>query len=293
MTNYIDWIQKTSSLFKKAGVDSPKLSAELILSHVLNITRLQLIINPFKSIPIDSHSTLNNLLLRRLNGEPIAYLIGKKEFFSREFKVTPATLIPRPETELLVDFILTHFEQTQQISFADLGTGSGCIAITLAAERKKWLGIAADISNEALNIAKLNSLENNIHNQLQFIQADFTKPICLHSSLDLYISNPPYISKNELLTLPNEVISFEPKVALTPHNNSYLQGEDCILKCYEKIIIQAKLSLRHRGIIVLEHGATQAEAIIELLKNNTWSNVLSHKDFSGKNRFITASNYKK
>ena len=292
MIKYIDWIQKTTMMFKKAGIDSPKLSAELILSHVLNITRLQIIMTPFELIPTNSYSTLNDIMLRRLHGEPIAYLTGKKEFFSREFKVTQATLIPRPETELLVEFVLSHIKPTQQIYFADLGTGSGCIAITLAAERKNWLGIATDISSEALTIAKFNSLKNNTHSQLQFLQSDFTQPLCLPSSLDLYISNPPYISENELTSLPHEVISFEPKIALTPYNCTHLGEINTVLHCYEKIITQAEISLKPGGIIILEHGATQTEAILMLLKNNIWSNVISHTDLTNKNRFITAYKYK-
>lgn len=292
MIKYIDWIQKTTMMFKKAGIDSPKLSAELILSHVLNITRLQIIMTPFEPIPTNSYSTLNDIMLRRLHGEPIAYLTGKKEFFSREFKVTQATLIPRPETELLIEFVLNHINPTQQIYFADLGTGSGCIAITLAAERKNWLGIATDISSEALKIAKLNSLKNNTHSQLQFLQSDFTQPLCLPSSLDLYISNPPYINENELTSLPHEVISFEPKIALTPHKCIHLDEINTVLHCYKKIITQAEISLKPGGIIILEHGATQAEAILLLLKNNIWTNVISHTDLTNKNRFITAYKYK-
>lgn len=287
MTSCINWIQKTTTMFRQNNIDAPKLSAELILCHVLNITRIQLITYPFTDISITQLSKLDALVQRRKKGEPIAYLLGKKEFFSRNFKVNSAILIPRPETELLVEFILEQLSSTQRIYFADLGTGSGCIAITLTIERPHWKGIAVDISYPALQTAIQNSLQHNVNSQLQHIQADFTKPIFLPNSLDLYISNPPYISRREHKHLSKEIRHFEPFTALVPIDNNQL-CMDTGLEYFKKLIEQANYSLKPDGMIILEHGDTQCDFITTLLKNNNWRTIQNHKDLAGINRFITA-----
>ncbi len=288
--NRKQWIEKVTKLFIKKNIDAPKLSAELLLCSALKINRVELHSYPLKIIPNTITTSLNELAERRLKGEPLAYIFGKKEFFSREFYVNNNTLIPRPETELLIEFALTTLNTTN-IHFMDAGTGSGCIAVTLCAEKATWKGFALDISYNALKVAQYNSQKYHTNKQITFIQGDLASTILNKESLDLYISNPPYISEEEYSCLPCEIFSFEPKRALVPSLSVNMNKENTYslgIEAFKTIIYQAEKMLKKGGLLLIEHGATQHTILELLLKNNIWENILYHKDLSKKHRFISA-----
>ncbi len=299
------WTRSAARLLTEAGVDSPRLSAELLLFHVCGIDRLELTLHPDVPLSPGELDRLAGLLRRRAEGEPAAYLLGEKEFFGRDFRVTPATLIPRPETELLVETALAAFPADSAVRFADLGTGSGCIAVTLCAERRRWRGVMADISGRALAVAERNAVRHTVRDRLQPVRADFTSPLFLPGSLDLLASNPPYVSREEYETLSPEVRDFEPVTALVPGfvdddrdreahvhadpvggipNADGRQGLEHLLA----VAAEAAEALRPGGLLLMEHGWTQSGPLRLSLKSHIWENVTVIKDLAGHDRLILA-----
>lgn len=285
-----DWLKAATAALADAGVDSPRLSAEVLLGHVTGQSRVQLATWPERALTADQRAVLDTLLARRASGEPSAYLIGEREFFGRNFRVNTYTLIPRPETELLVQAAMDSFENDRPVQFADLGTGSGCIAVTLCAERPLWRGVAVDISPDTLAVTADNAESHHVRSRLQLLCGDFTGPLLAASSLDLLISNPPYVSAAEYRELSPEVRNFEPAQALVPDpvelhkNTSAADGLEHIA-C---IIRAGMAALRPGGVLLIEHGWTQSAAIRVLLENNMWENVCGCKDLAGLDRFIQA-----
>lgn len=278
-----NWLQAATTRLIKAGVDSPRLSAEMILARVSGMERLFWRTWPATLLQKEWQNSMDTLLARREQGEPAAYLMGVREFFGREFVVTPATLIPRPETELLVEAALHLCSTKETVRFADFGTGSGCIAITLCLERPAWYGFAVDASKEALHTAAQNARKHEAH-QVTPLLADFTRPLLADRSLHLLISNPPYVSEAEYAALSHEVRDFEPKSALVPTMNDHADG----LEHAAKIIEAGAKALRPGGVLLIEHGCTQGAALRVLLENNTWLNPMNHKDLAGLDRFVSA-----
>jgi release factor glutamine methyltransferase len=272
--------------FAKAGVESPELSAQVLLAESLGLTREQLlhqlIINPKKQIPPDAFAVFADLCVRRLQGEPVAYILGHKEFYGRTFRVNSATLIPRPETELLIDEALKFAENTPKGIFADFGTGSGCLAITLSMELPGWKGLGVDISAEACRVAQYNAQNLGIAPQispqilpkispaastrLTIMQADFTKDLLRTEALDLLVSNPPYISAEEYTALDAGIRLYEPESALVPLAAPAVKASG--LEHLEIIFRQALRILRPGGLLLMEHGSTQGQKLYDLCKQN-------------------------
>ena len=211
---------------------------------------------------------------KRLAGEPIAYILGKKEFWSLEFTIDEKVLIPRPETELLVEIILQI--DSSCINIADLGTGSGAIAIALAKERPNWQITATDISEEALEVARSNAQKLEIQN-IEFYCGDWGEALP-DKKYDVIVSNPPYIDKNDPHLKQGDV-KFEPKIALESGDG---------LSSIRKIIAQAKSRLKTNGLLVLEHGHDQSKAIQHLLQKYNYKDIVPHKDLANIYRAIMA-----
>ena len=300
-TTRIQWILTASRALQQAGVDSPRLSAELLLLHVCGISRIQLAIYPEKPVTSDQAAILAALLQRRSAGEPIAYILGVKEFFGRDFAVTPATLIPRPETELLVEKALELLATSKIVNFADLGTGSGCIAVTLCAEKSTWFGTMVDVSKAALAVAEQNARSHGVLPRLHTVLGDFCQPLFPPASLDLIVSNPPYISEIEYPDLSPEIRFYEPYTALVPCGTQDPLSPEGITKtisqaCGEEgiahlqaIAAQAALALRPGGLLLMEHGWTQRQTLHKLLlKSHNWESIQFFKDLSGKDRLVAA-----
>lgn len=266
------------------------MSAELLLAKALLMDRDSLlkllILEPDKEIPPVARKAYDEMSRRRLEGEPTAYILGYKEFYGRNFKVTPAVLIPRPETELIIDTAMGMLLGQKQGRFADLGTGSGCIAVTQALELGAgWKGLAMDNSPAALSVAWSNAQSLKAEAQLEFVPADFREYIFQPDSFDLIVSNPPYISSAEYEALDTGVKKFEPKSALVPSRIEQAMGyEDLVY-----VAAQAAEALRSDGILIMEMGCDQGRAVrAALARGAVWRELRTLKDLAGLERLVMA-----
>ena len=274
---------KIDAARRLAHTDAPALTAQLLLCHVLEIDRVALIAHSEEPIPAEAEARLEVLLERRSGGEPLAYLLGVREFYGRDFAVNRHTLIPRPETEHLIENALDFFDaqgrSDEALRFLDLGTGSGCIAVTLAAERPAWRGTAVDISSGALETARKNAESNDV--SLSFLLADFTQPLPFDpASFDLVVSNPPYISEEEYAGLDAGVRDFEPRSALVPGPEG--------MEHPRAVEEAARRLLRPGGLFLMEHGWLQGEACRALCHEVFWKDVHTGLDLAGRDRFLFA-----
>jgi len=253
--------------------DSPKLDCQLLLGHVLGKGRDWLFAHSDESLPCRAATRFADLIRRRQSGEPVAYLVGKKGFWNREFEVHPSTLIPRPETELLVELALSRFDDKPR-QVLDLGTGTGAIAVTLAAERHDWQLLAVDIDKDAVEVARRNAagLAN-----IKVIEGNWFDGIT--QVFEVIISNPPYIAEGD----PHlDALAFEPKRALT----SGADGLDAI----REISHQATAHLSRDGHLLLEHGYDQQASIVQILDEAGFVNIETFEDLSGQPRAVLAQN---
>jgi release factor glutamine methyltransferase len=237
--------------------------AELLLLHTLQIPRTTLLAYPTRELSATEESLYESLIQRRLKNEPIQYITGQQEFYGLPFKVTPAVLIPRPETEHLVEAVLQRLPQNQTLRIVDIGTGSGAIAIALAAHLPQSQITALDLSPEALAIARANAETNNVANRITFLQSDLLSAIAHEAPYDAIVSNPPYIPETDSPNLHPEVRDHEPHTALFAGTEG--------LDIYRRLIPQAHALLKPSGLIALEIGHGQREALTTLL--HRWQNV--------------------
>lgn len=256
---------------------TPRLEAELLLCEATGWTRTRLIAWPEHRVEAPARARFEGLLARRLAGEPIAYLRGRQAFWSLELLVTPATLIPRPETELLVELTLERLPSTAQAHVADLGTGSGAIALALAHERPRWRLIATDRSSAALAVARENRRSLALAN-LDLVQADWLQPFRDHS-LDAIVSNPPYVAVDDPHLCQGD-LRYEPREALTPGGDG--------LGAYRSILADARRCLRPGGWLILEHGYDQGPAVRQILDRAGFRNSQTIPDLAGQGRVSLA-----
>jgi release factor glutamine methyltransferase len=254
---------------------TPYLDVELLLATCLGLTRAQLYSQPATSeLSFSQQSVFKELLRRRKQGEPVAYLIGEQEFWSLPLEVNPAVLIPRPETELLVQLLLENYtHQPRQI--ADLGTGSGAIALALAVERPTWQILATDYEHDALQLAERNRQRHNISN-VKWRRGDWCAAFCMGEYFDAIVSNPPYLSDRDPHFQSELGLTFEPKRALIAEENG--------LKHLETIIQQSCHYLLPGGQLFLEHGYDQAEFVQQFFLKYGYHGLQQHKDLAGHQR---------
>ena len=269
-------IQKGSNFLKLNNIKSYMIDSELILSSVSGKLRENFLVNlDFKLNPTQI-KMFNNLINRRALGkEPVAYLLNKKEFWSIKLNVDKDVLIPRPETEILVERLVKYYKNKQPY-ILDIGTGSGCIIISLLQELKKSKGIAIDISKKALNIAKKNSKNNNTFNRIKFVNSS----ICQFNNFkfDLIVSNPPYIARHQLKNLSEDIKNFEPKIALDGGND----GLDVI----RKVIYKSRKILKINGMLALEIGNGQYKKVSQILKLYKFKEKILVRDYKDNIRCI-------
>ncbi len=256
--------------FKKYNIENPQLNAEHIISHVLGINKSDLYLNSRDILDNEKSDLIEQLILKRTKYEPLQYILGETEFYGCKIKVNPDVLIPRPETELLVEKVL----QEDFSSILELGTGSGAIAIALAKQMKNILIEATDISKKALNTARQNAELNNV--SINFIQSDIFENI--KSKYDIIVSNPPYISKKEYDKLAFEIKDYEPEISLL--------AKDEGLFYYKKILANAKDCLTDKGKIYFEIAYNQAEKIKEIAKENGFDDINIFKDLNSFDRIM-------
>lgn len=262
------------------AVDSPRLSAEMVLRKILGLSRLDILVHSHREVSDDAYEQMLPLILRRGTGEPAAYIMGEREFYGRSFTVNQHTLIPRPETEHLIEAAVERFAHKGSFRFADLGTGSGCIATTLAAELPEASGVAVDLSQGAITTAKQNLQAHSVENRVSCIRGDFTTPLFKNNTFDLIATNPPYVSQSEYITLDPEVQQFEPASALVPGTSGLEHGIT--------LIELASEWLAPSGFFIMEMGFWQgADLMSEFHKeNNKWRDACIIKDLSGHDRFV-------
>ncbi|MAM21301.1 MAG: protein-(glutamine-N5) methyltransferase, release factor-specific [Acidiferrobacteraceae bacterium] len=248
---------------------SPALDAELLLAEALVVTRINLYTQPELSLDNDARARLEDNLRRRLTGEPIAYITGRKEFWSLDLKVTPATLVPRPETELLVAIALELLHDHQAVNVADLGTGSGAIALALAHERSCASIKATDISSDALAIAQHNATALGITN-VQFNRGAWFEPLA-GQCFDMITANPPYVAIEDA-DLDTIQTRHEPPLAL-------FAGTDG-LSALRIIIAEAPTHIRPDGYLILEHGHLQGQAVRDLLCHSGFHSIVTRNDLA-------------
>jgi len=267
MPSTIDQIILQATQQLAASSPSPRLDAEVLLMHITGLARTALITRAQELLLPEHEERLNGLLTRRARGEPVAYLTGKREFWSMELSVTPDILIPRPETELLVEQALVHIPEDSDWTIADLGTGSGAVALAIAMERPRCRLIATDISSTALSVARANAQHLGIDN-IEFRHGDWLTPLA-GIKLDMIASNPPYVRANDPHLTQGDV-RFEPESAL-------IAGVDG-LDAFRCIAAHAATVLRLGGWLLLEHGYDQANVIRALLKAHGYDRVVSCRD---------------
>jgi release factor glutamine methyltransferase len=275
---------------REAHVPSFTLAAELLLLHVLGRDRTWLYAHPEEQISPADADRFFKLIARRAAGEPTQHLTGKQEFWGLEFEVTPDVLIPRPETEHVIEVALDRLavrelragrKQTltgEGLQIADIGTGSGCIAVALAKELPGSTIFNTDISSPALAVSRRNAMRHNVTNQIQFLEGNLLDMVA--TQFDLIASNPPYVGRREAETLMREVRDHEPEIALYGGEEGY--------EFYAELITQAAMHLKPGGILVLELGHNTLPAVQPLLDAPTWTNVGVTNDLAGIPRVLAA-----
>ena len=266
---------------KKSKISSHIIDSELLLSKILKKSREEILINLDKKIHKEKISQFKEYLYRRSKNEPIAYILGEKEFWSKKFDVNHDTLIPRPETELLVDYIVRSY-QGKNLSILDIGTGSGCIILSLLISLKKSSGIGVDISKKAILIAKKNAFKHNLSNRVKFLNKPLEK--IFGKKFDLVVSNPPYIKTKDLKNLSEDIKKYEPRMALDGGND----GLDLI----RKVIYKSKNILKIKGVLALEIGNEQIKKVSKILTDNNFRIKQVINDYKNNARCVFAEYFK-
>lgn len=269
-----------------AGIDSARLDAELLLGCALGMSREELMIAATRKVSVAESDRYEDLLRRRLNREPLAYITGQQEFWSLGFLVSGDVLVPRPETETLVERALKHLatiNNREAPRILELGTGSGAIAVALASELPQAEIVATEIAPAALQIARRNASRNGVSNAIRFLQGDLFTALDqeLEKEFDLILSNPPYVPRGEIAHLEAEVSRWEPRAAL----DGGVDGLDF----YRRIIEEAPGYLRQGGAVAVEIGAAIGSLVLALFRNNpAYGDTGVHQDYSGRDRVVIA-----
>jgi release factor glutamine methyltransferase len=265
--------------FRGRGIDSPRLDAELLLGRALGLTRIQLIVDSKRPLKAEELARVRELVKRRRAREPIAYILGEREFYGRVFRVDRRVLVPRPDTEALVDVAL---ERTRAVSMAmralDVCTGSGCVAITLARERPTSAVFASDVSDGALAVGRENALRLGAYN-VAWRSGDLFAAVEASRPFDLVTANPPYIAAGEVGSLPPDVREYEPRLAL--------EGGDDGLATLRRIVADAPGRLAPGGVLATEVGAGQAASVVALFERAGFADIEIRRDYGRIERVVS------
>lgn len=282
---------RASSFLQEHGCKDPRFEAELLLRHVLGMERARFLASMPDAMPLEAIERFQALCERRAKQEPLQYVIGTQEFFGREFLVRPGVLIPRPETEILIERVLEHADRLwingSELTVVDIGTGSGAIALTLASERPHWNVSTVDLSTDAIEIARENANRLGLVDKVSFLHGDLLEPLLRRGErVDLLVSNPPYIPSGDVLELDREVKDFEPLLALDG-------GEDG-LTCYRRLCAALPQVLHEQALVAFEVGIHQADDVAELMMA---SGVIDHvaivPDLAGIDRIVVGERKQK
>ena len=274
----LEIIKMGSKLLKDKNIPSFILDSEILLSKTLGQTREKILTNLDQKINQNDIIVFKEYLFRRTQNEPIAYILGEKEFWNKKFQVNKHTLIPRPETELLVEKLLDIFKE-KKITILDIGTGSGCIIISLLHELKESYGIGIDISKNAILMAQKNAQKHNLLKRIKFFKKSFEN--IFSKKFDLIVSNPPYINRKDMKNLSIDIKNYEPRMALDGGND----GLDLI----KKIIYKSKKILKINGTLALEIGNEQIKKVSKILIDNNFKIKTVIKDYKNNVRSVLAN----
>lgn len=273
----LSMMEWATAYFEEKGVSQSRLSIEWLLAHVLDVKRLDLYLMFDRPLSTAQLEELRPIVKRRASHEPLQYIIGETDFLNTTIKVRRGVLIPRPETEQLVEMVLNQFPENTTVSVLDIGTGSGCIPIALKKNRPDWEVYGMDLSTEALSIAGENAALNKT--DIRFFEGDLFKPGSVsRNEFDIIISNPPYILEQERSSLDKEVVNFEPGMALFCSSTQ---------KMYSAIRNLAAQKLSKKSLLFLELHELYGNEVLSLFENSNWKAKLAN-DYSGKARFLIA-----
>lgn len=271
-------VKQASQLLKSHNISSHELDAQIILSDILGVTKEFLVTNDKINISKKITQQYSKAIKRRINREPVAYIIGKKEFWSKYFIVSKATLVPRPETELLI-YKLVKFFKNKKINILDIGTGSGCILLSILKELNFSRGIGIDISRKAIEIAKINCKKLNLLNRSKFKVFDINR--FNEGKYDLIVSNPPYILSKEIRNLSKDIINYEPRIALDGGKD----GLDLI----KKVIYKSNYLLKKNGMLAIEIGNNQYRRVSYVLGRQGFKEISKEYDYDRNVRCIIST----
>ena len=272
-------IKNACKELKKNKISSALLDSELLLSQVIKKDRKFILLNLDKELDENTQKSFRNLILKRSRGKPLAYLTGIKSFWKYDFKVNEKVLIPRPDTEIIIEQVLRIYKNKNYLNFLEVGVGSGCIALSILKEKKSFSGTGIDLSQDCVEICRYNAKKLGVSNRIKLLKSDVDNLI--FHKYDLVVSNPPYIKKFDLNKLNREVINYEPKLAL----DGGLEG----LSVIRKVIKKSSELIKIRGKLILEIGHDQKELVKKMLKKNNFYVNETLKDLAKNDRCIIST----
>ena len=279
MITVLESIKLSTDYLTGKGIESPRMNAELLLADIIGCKRLELYLSfdkPLREVELQKY---REFIRRRGNFEPLQYILGKVEFYGLEFMVNPSVLIPRPETELLVECIIGQSNNEKDQSILDIGCGSGNIAVALAANIEKTKIVATDINEQSIKMAKHNAEINNVSEKIEFICHNIlNEDLDVFPVFDVIVSNPPYVSKESFPTLQKEITGFEPRIAVTDENDGFT--------FYKVIANKASSKLKKKGKLFFEIGENQSENVIRIMEENQFIDVHVIKDYENLDRIV-------
>ena len=266
-------------ILQKNKIANPQLDSEILLCNSIKRDKKHIILNPKEILNSEQLEKFNSLIERRKKGEPIAYLINKKEFWKDEFFVNKDVLIPRPDSELIIEQVLKIYSKDVQLQVLDIGTGSGCILLSILKERSNFYGTGIDISKKSINVSKFNAKQLNLTKRVKFFHSSVDN--FNNGKYDIIVSNPPYIEQLSLKYLEKDVVNFEPKLALSG-------GFDGFSKI-RKVINKASILIKKNGKFILEIGFNQKNKVIKILKEEGFYVNKAIKDYGNNDRCIIST----
>ena len=272
-------IQEATNLLNKNNIKSSKLDSEILMAKVIKKKREYIILNSNKPLQNDIYNYFKKLIKDRSYGKPIAYLVGNKEFWKYKFKVSDGVLIPRPDTEIIIEEFLKLTKNKSKLKVLDIGVGSGCLLLSILKEKKDFYGTGIDVSKKCINTSKINANMLGLKNRVKFFKSDVDN--FNHHKYDLIISNPPYINKLDLKYLERDVYEFEPRKAL----DGGLDG----LSEIRKVIKKSSELIKKNGKFILEIGFDQKNKVINLLKKEGFYINSAQKDIANNDRCIVST----
>jgi len=271
-------INNGTKILEKNSIKSAQLDSEILMSKVINKERKFIVLNQNKYLEKNFYNCFKDLIYQRSKGKPIAHLIGKKDFWNFEFKVNKDVLVPRPDTELIIEEVLKRTKNKSKLKLLDIGVGSGCILLSILNEKKDFYGIGIDLSKKCIELSKINAFNLGISNKVKFFKTDVDN--FNYGKYDLVVSNPPYINQIDLKNLDKEV-NFEPKLSL----DGGLDG----LSVIKKVINKASELIKINGMLILEIGFNQKERVKKILRNKGFYINKVLKDYANNDRCIVST----